>query len=264
MIDLVDTHCHMTDLADDEVEAQIARAKASCVNRMICIGVGETIASAKRAVELATKHEEVFASVGIHPHDAKAGAEISHYESLACEKKVVAIGESGLDYFRDWSPFEEQRRVFRDTISFARNIKKPLIIHSRNAREETLQTLIECKAHEVGGVFHCYSEDIEFAKKVLDINFAISFTGVVTFKNASALREVVAFLPEDRFMLETDAPYMAPEPFRGQKSEPAHVYNIAQKVAQVRGVDLEKISEITSATAKRIFDWESQHGSKRI
>jgi TatD DNase family protein len=220
---------------------------------MICIGASEGVATASQAVELANKYPFVWASVGVHPHSAGQYQSLEEIENLAANERVVAIGETGLDFFRDWAPFENQRTLFRNSISFAKEIKKPLIIHCRDAGEEIFSILKELGAESVGGVFHCYAESAEFAQKLVDINFKISLPGTLTFKRSEKLREEVKKIPLQQIMLETDCPYMAPEPFRGTPSEPMHVYQIALKLAEIKEVTLEEVAKVTTQTAKDLF-----------
>lgn len=252
-MELLDTHCHLTTVDTDLVPEIIKRAKECFVKRYICVGASEKIISAHQAVQLAEKYPEIWASVGIHPHDADSGHSISELEQLATHKKVVAIGETGLDYFRDWANIDNQKKLFKDTISLARSLKKPLIIHCREAKEDVFNILKSCNAKEVGGVFHCYSEDFEFAKQLEEINFIVSFTGSLTFKKASELRNTAKQISLERIMLETDMPYMAPEPFRGNPSEPMHVYQIALQMAEIHEVTVEEIARISTQNAERIF-----------
>jgi len=252
-MELIDTHCHLTELSVEELKAQLERAELAGVKKMICIGAGYGVEAAFRAVKLAESYPNIWASVGIHPHDATAKDRFGELEELALHPKVVAIGETGLDYFREWSPYEDQRALFRSSIQLAIRVQKPLVIHCREAREDTFRLLSEEGAEQVGGVFHCYSEDFPFAEKLHNINFITSFPGSLTFKKATALRETARQIPFGRIMLETDAPYMAPEPFRGKTSEPAHVLRIAEVLAETKGVSLEAIAEETTKTAKALF-----------
>ena len=252
-MDLIDTHCHLYTFEDEKIPAILARAKEAHVSRAICIGAGHGLVSAEKSVSLAKKYDNVFASVGIHPHDAAADVSIRDVAEYADYNKVVAIGETGLDFFRDWSPKEEQYRLFEETVAFAKEIKKPLIIHCRDALNETLEVLIKNNAKEVGGVFHCYAGDEEFAKKILDLNFIISITGTLTFKKATEFRNTVKEIPLTQIMLETDAPYMAPEPYRGKKSEPAHVLEIAKMLSEIKEVSLAEVAKKTTANAEHLF-----------
>lgn len=252
-MELIDTHCHLTNYSDEEVQQILARAKSKHVTRVICIGASEGLDSAVRAIELAERFENVWATVGIHPHDAGKELDFTKLVKLSQHKKVVAIGETGLDFFRDWAPVDKQYELFQQTIKLALEVNKPLIIHSRDAAEQTIAELEKLSATQVGGVFHCYSETAEIAKRLNQMNFLVSFTGNITFKKAVEFRAEVAAIPLTQIMLETDTPYMAPEPFRGSKSEPAHVYEIAKKIAEVHGVTIEQVAETTTATARKFF-----------
>lgn len=253
-MELIDTHIHLDfDQYDTDRDALFARAHAVSVNRMISIGAGGGIASTKRALALSERYPFVWASVGLHPHDA--GHEVTEEEirTLARSQKVVAIGETGLDFFRDWSPVDMQYKWFAFQIELAKELKKPLIIHSRDAGTECLRMLKEQNAQEVRGVFHCYSEDAAFAAQLREIGFLVSFTGTVTFKKADVLRSIVKEIPLDQIMVETDGPYMAPEPYRGQRSESAHVVQVAQTIAAVKGISFEEVCKATTQNAESLF-----------
>ncbi len=252
-LELTDSHCHLYSIPEENIETIIQNSFNAHVTRIVCVGASEGIESAKTSVLLAEKFPAVWATVGIHPHDTGKFTEVKDLEQFCSHQKVVAIGETGLDYFRDWAPKENQLKVFHDTIALALNQKKPLVIHSREAANDCLDILKKQNAKEVGGVFHCYAEDAEFAKKLKDINFLVSFPGTITFKSATKLREIVKEIPLEQIMLETDAPYMAPEPYRGKHSEPKHVLQIAQKLAEIKEVSLETIAEITTKTALKFF-----------
>lgn len=254
---LIDSHCHLTDLSEEELSAVIERAAQNHVLEMVCIGAGDGEGAAWRAVEIARSRPNIWASVGIHPCDAAVRQDLDIYEELLADPKVVAIGETGLDFFRDRAPVEMQRALFERSIEVARNLKKPLIIHCRDAQDETLEMMERFHAHEAGGVFHCYTGDAELAKRLEGMNFYVSFPGTVTFKNAHALREVVRNISLEWILLETDSPYMAPEPFRGKPSEPAHVLYVAQKVAEVHEVSVERVAQITSANSTKLFGLSS-------
>jgi TatD DNase family protein len=252
-MDLIDTHCHLTALRHKSADDALAVAAAQNVTRVICVGSVEGTKSAHEAVALAQTHPNVWAAVGIHPHDAGSYTSVEEIAGHAKHPKVVALGETGLDFYRDWSPRDKQQILFENTIALAKECGKPLIIHCREALEETLATLIRCHAEEVGGVFHCYSGDAAFAVKLHELNFLVSFPGSITFKQAGAIREAAAKIPLSQIMLETDCPYMAPEPLRGKPSEPAHVYHIAKKLAEVRGLTIEEIAKATTENAVRLF-----------
>jgi len=257
-VDLIDTHCHLPAVDQAPVEEILERAAAAGVKRCVCIGASEEKKSASDAIGLAERFENVWASVGVHPHDAKSFTELSGLEELAVHPKVVAIGETGLDFFRDWAPKDNQYKLFENTIAFAKNIGKPLIIHCRDAAEETFRLLKESGASQIGGVFHCYSETAEFAKRLEEINFIVSFPGSLTFKSAHALRETAKAIPLERIMLETDAPFMAPEPFRGKPSEPAHVLQVAMKLAELKELSVQEVARRTSRTAEKFFRLPTQ------
>ena len=253
-MELVDTHCHLTSLSHGTTEEILARAQEAFVTRCVSIGASDGLNSAYEALSLAKAHKNVWCSVGIHPHDAGNTIEIETLEDIVGDSLVVAIGETGLDFYRDWAPADKQRELFERTIAFARKHKKPLIIHSRSAGEECLETLTRLQARDVGGVFHCYAENAEFAKKLADTNFLVSYPGALTFKSAHAVREIAAAIPLEQIMLETDAPYMAPEPFRGKPNEPAHVLQIAQAMAKVKDISIQEVARVTTSTAKRFYN----------
>ncbi len=253
-MELIDTHIHLDfDQYDPDRKELFARAHAASVNRMITIGAGGGIASTLRAISLAEENQFVWASVGVHPHDAGHEISLKEIRSLAAHPKVVAIGETGLDFFRDWSPIDRQREWFKAQIDISKELSKPLIIHSREAGEEAIATLIREGADAVGGVFHCYSEDAAFAKRLMEINFLISITGTVTFKKADKLRNIVKEIPLEQIMVETDGPYMAPEPYRGARSESAHVVEIARTIASIKEISFEEVCRVTTENAERLF-----------
>lgn len=252
-MELVDTHCHLNLLEHRPLEQIIADALTHRVTRMLCVGATDGIHSAKVAVDLAERIPEVWASIGIHPHDAGTHRSIEGLEEHLSHPRVVAVGETGLDFYRDWAPQDAQRELFINTIGLAKKHKKPLIIHCRDAQDETLEILKKHKAEEVGGVFHCYPSDAVFAAKLREINFLVSFTGILTFKKATALKEAARQIPLEQIMLETDCPYMAPEPFRGQPSEPMHVARIAEVLAEIKGIPVEEVAKATTENAQRLF-----------
>ncbi len=252
-MNLIDTHCHLTHTPREELQELLERAKECGVNKLVCIGASDATASAKDALDIANSFTNIYCSIGVHPHDAGSYQTLDEISKLATEDKVVAIGETGLDYFKDWAPIEDQKKLFRNSISLAKEVGKPLIIHSREAADDSLSILKELSADKVGGVFHCYAEDSEFAKKLADYNFLVSFTGNVTFKKAHDRREAVAGIPLEQMMLETDMPYMAPEPFRGKPSEPMHVLKIAETIARVKDISLEEVARVTTRTANDFF-----------
>ncbi len=250
----VDTHCHLapTYLPDGE-GAVLARAKAAGVEAFVVIGVDDNLAAAKHAVSLAENHAEIRAAVGIHPHDARVldDAMFEELRALARHERVVAVGEIGLDYHYDHSPRDVQRAAFARLIGLARDLKKPIVIHTREAAEETLEILEAEGAREVGGIIHCFSEDVPFARRALDLDFDISFSGIVTFKSAVAIQEAARFVPSDRIHLETDSPYLAPVPLRGKTNEPAYLAHTAKRVAELRGTSLEDLAAVCRTNVER-------------
>ena len=254
---LVDSHCHLGDPAfDADREAVWQRARAAGVTRAVIIGAGGGSASNAVAIATAGAHPEAMrAVVGIHPHDAKDAtpAALSELETLAREPLVAAIGESGLDYYYTHSPREAQIESLRAHVALARSARKPLVVHCRDAYVDLLRVLREERAHEVGGVVHCFTGSIDEARGVLDLGFAISLSGIVTFRNADALRAAARAVPRDRLLVETDAPFLAPVPLRGKRCEPAFVVETALALAKVRDEDLGELCAATSANAARRF-----------
>jgi TatD DNase family protein len=252
---LIDTHAHLdSPKFDDDREEMIARAREAGVDAIVNIGFNrETIPT---TMALAEKYPFIYAAVGWHPTDAvdmKLEEDLAWIERLCAHPKVRAIGEIGLDYYWDTSPKDVQHVVFREQIRLARRLGKPIVIHNRDAHEDTVRLLREEKASEVGGVMHCFSGSWEIAKMCLDLNFYISFGGPVTFKNARVPKEVLKQVPLDRLLVETDAPYLAPHPHRGKRNESAYVRLAAEAAAEIKGLSLEEISEITSENARRLF-----------
>jgi TatD DNase family protein len=252
---LFDTHCHLDPSHfPDGADEVLARARAAGVGHFTVIGVG-SLETARAAADLAGRRADVFATVGVHPHDASTfddGLEAALAELLGRER-VRALGEVGLDYHYDHSPRDVQRAVFRRMVAVARSAKKPLVIHTRSAPDETLAILEEEGARDVGGIIHCFSEDRRFAERALDLGFYLSFSGIVTFKNAHAIHDVARFAPADRVLVETDSPYLAPVPMRGKKCEPAFVVHTAKRLAELRGATLAEIEATTTENAARAF-----------
>ncbi len=253
---LIDTHTHLDDARyNDDREAMIARAREAGVEAFVSIGCDLTTSQA--AVSLADQYPFVYASVGVHPHEVKHIQDdwYDEFRQLAKNKKVVAYGEIGLDYHYNHSSPKEQRERFREQIQLARELKLPVIIHTREAQEDTIMILRQEKASEVGGVFHCFSGDASLAKDALDLGFYLSFSGILTFQNATMLRDIAKNTPLDRVLIETDCPYLTPVPYRGKRNEPAYVSQVAQQLASIYGpaLSLEQISRQTSDNAKRLF-----------
>jgi TatD DNase family protein len=253
----VDSHCHLDPqyfpAGPDDV---LARAVKAGVHGFVVIGVGADLAPARAAVALASRlGERVGAAVGVHPHDATSLDDAAYAElsRLARDPSVVAVGEIGLDYHYDHSPRYVQRAAFARLVGLAREVNKPIVVHTREAKEDTLAILQAEGAHDVGGVIHCFSEDVPFARRAIDLGFDVSFSGIVTFKNARSVHDTAAWAPLDRILVETDSPYLAPAPMRGKPCEPAYVIHTARRVAELRGVALEDVARATSANAERRF-----------
>jgi TatD DNase family protein len=260
---LFDTHCHLDSGHFPEgADAVLERARDGGVGAFACIGVG-SLAHAEEAVALAERRADVVATVGVHPHDASTldGALETALEALSRRERVVAFGEVGLDYHYEHSPRDTQKDVFRRSIALARRVNKPLVIHTREAAADTLAILDEENARDVGGIIHCFSEDRAFAGRALELGFFLSFSGIVTFKNAVAIKDVAAWAPEDRVLIETDSPYLAPVPMRGKRCEPALVVHTARHLAELRGVTPERIAAATRANAEGVFRVASSAGS---
>lgn len=250
---LIDTHCHLdSEYFPEGADETLARAREAGVTGFVCIGVGSLV-QARSALELAARRPDVWATVGVHPHDAANfdDAQEAELMRLAQAPRVVAVGEIGLDFHYDHSPRARQEEVFRRFVQLARQLKKPIVVHTRSAPDETLRILTEEKASDVGGLIHCFSENKPFAARALDLGFDLSFSGIVTFKRALDIQEVAGWAPADRILVETDSPYLAPVPLRGKRCEPAHVVHTARFVAALRGVSLEQIAEQTSQNAAR-------------
>ncbi|KZE73520.1 hydrolase TatD [Paenibacillus elgii] len=251
---ITDTHAHLNaPQFDEDRQEVIERARANGISRIINVGFNrETIPS---SIALAEQYDFIYSTVGWHPTDAKdmTPEDLEWIESLCGHEKVVAIGEIGLDYYWDTSPKDVQDRVFRQQIQLARKVGLPIVIHNRDAHHDVVQTLREEKAAEVGGVMHCYSGSWETAKMCLDMNFYISFGGPVTFKNAKQPKEVLEKVPLDRLLIETDAPYLAPHPYRGKRNESSYVRLVAETAAEIKRISLEELCGITTANAGRLF-----------
>jgi TatD DNase family protein len=247
-----DTHCHLdTEHNPDGPDGVLVRAREAGVTGFLCIGVGG-LSQAEQALAVAERHPDVFASVGVHPHDAARDGALD-FGALWAHPRLLAVGEVGLDYHYDHSPRETQAEVFRRYIALARELNKPLIIHTRSAAEDTLHLLETEGARDCGGVIHCFSEDRAFATRALDLGFYLSFSGIVTFKSAKSIQEVATFAPADRVLVETDSPYLAPVPLRGKRCEPAFVVHTGRFVAGLRGVDEAHLAALTTENARRCF-----------
>lgn len=253
---LVDSHCHLdrVDLTpyDGDFSKLIQSTRDAGVSHMLCVSID--LESYPDMLSLVEPFDDVSVSVGVHPNDLdRREPDVDELVELARHPKNVAIGETGLDYFRTEGDLDWQRERFRTHIRAARAAAKPLIIHTRDAREDTIAILREEQAQDVGGVMHCFTETWEMAKAALDLNFFISFSGIVTFKNADELREVATQVPLDRLLIETDSPYLAPVPFRGKPNEPRYVQNVAEKIAELRGMPVTELAELSRDNFYRLF-----------
>ncbi|OPY58662.1 MAG: putative deoxyribonuclease YcfH [Pelotomaculum sp. PtaU1.Bin035] len=251
---LFDTHAHLNfgDF-DADLDEMIGRARAAGVVNIV--NAGYDLASSRRARELADRYDLIYIAVGIHPH--VAGKALPGYleqlEMLAAHPKVVALGEMGLDYFRDLSPRPVQRKVFREQIALAKKLNLPVIIHDREAHGDMMEILREDGPGLPGGVIHCFSGSWEMAKECIAMGFYISIAGPVTFSNASRLKDVAARVPLDRLLVETDAPYLAPAPNRGKRNEPAYVRYTAEEVAALKKMEPEKLAKICTENGRKLF-----------
>jgi TatD DNase family protein len=254
---LVDAHCHLTGsyLSSDQVEATLARARAEGVTGFIAVGTD--LDDSRAVLALTARIPGVQASLGVHPHEAKGwSAEVAAaLATMLAEPSVRFVGETGLDWHYDLSPRDEQEVAFRAQIRLAKAVGKPLMIHTRSAPEATLQVLEEEGADAVRGIIHCFSENRAFAVRALDLGFYLSFSGITTFKKAEAVRDVAAWAPADRILVETDAPFLAPVPYRGKPNEPGFVRFTAEAVAELRGLPAAKLAELTTQNLEALCGW---------
>ncbi len=252
---LVDSHCHLDDEKfDADRDAAIERARAAGVARMMAIGTGDGPPDLETALRLARRHDFIYATIGVHPHDAaKATPEtFDTLAHLAKDPKVLAIGEIGLDYHYDFSPRDVQRSVFSQQLALAATAGKPIVIHTREAWADTLAVLREHGLPH-GGIMHCFTGGPKEAGDALDVGFHLSFGGILTFPKADDIRQAAAETPEDRLLIETDSPYLAPIPYRGKRNEPAFLAETARRLAEVRQTSVENIAAITTQNFNRLF-----------
>ncbi|NKI17328.1 TatD family hydrolase [Spongiibacter sp. KMU-166] len=253
---LVDSHCHLDriDLSpyNGDLGAAIAAAEERGVSRMLCIGID--LNNAGRVVEIAQQFDNIYASVGIHPLDiSDEVCGVSTLLELAAQNKVVAIGETGLDYYYSSDNKSAQQESFAHHLQASAQCGKPVIVHTREAREDTLALIREHGDPATAGVLHCFTESWEMASAAMEMGYYVSFSGIITFKNAQELRDVVKKMPMDRLLVETDSPYLAPVPFRGKKNEPKYVCEVAACVAEIKGLTLEEVAERTTANFNQLF-----------
>ena len=262
MTSLIDTHCHLDrDPLHASVDEVLARARAAGVVR--CITIGTSVASSTASVALAARYPDVYAAVGIHPHDAETVTDesLAAIEALAQAPKVVAIGEVGLDHYRNHASPAAQARAFRAFIAIAQRRHLPLLIHCRDAYDELLAMLRELSRAPVRGAIHCASGPAAFIRGALELGLHISFSGIVTFPNARAVQALVPLVPEHRLLIETDAPWLAPQPVRGQTNEPAYVAHTAACVAQLRGISIDALGALTSRNACQLLHLPQPDGA---
>lgn len=253
---LFDTHAHLDFGAYDNDRGEVlARARKAGVEYVTVIGSGEGLKCQERAIAAAEKYDGLWATAGVHPHDAKLmSAEVLDWlRGLLGHEKVVALGEVGLDFFKNHSPRKDQVKWFREQLALARELDMPVVIHDRDAHREVLGILKDDGAPKAGGIMHCFSGDAGFALEMTAMGFYISFPGVLTYKNARDLPAAARAVPEDRLLIETDCPFLTPAPHRGKRNEPAYVKFVAEKLAEVRGVALEHIAQATTRNAFRAY-----------
>ncbi|MDD5034784.1 MAG: TatD family hydrolase [Methylococcaceae bacterium] len=253
---LIDSHCHLDRLDlrpyDGDFNRFVADTREQGIDHMLCVSI--SLEAWPAMVELVGGHAGISVSVGVHPNERDChDPTVAELVERAANPKVVAIGETGLDYFRSEGDLAWQQDRFRTHIRAARQAGKSLIIHTRDARQDTLRILREEQAAEIGGVFHCFTEDWETARQALDLNFYLSFSGIVTFKNAVQIQEVARKIPEDRFLVETDSPYLAPIPHRGKPNYPQYVRQVAQFIADLRGISADEVARLSSRNYRRLF-----------
>lgn len=253
---LIDSHAHIQgNEYDGEVEAVIERARGVGVEKIIAVGGAGDMSSNTDAIALADSFHAVYATVGMHPHDAKDVGieELETLRGLTTHPKVVAVGETGLDYYYNHSSHELQEQAFSSFIHMACETGLPIVVHERDAAEKAAELLRQEGNGKLCGVIHCFTGNYQAARAYLDLGFYLSFTGIITFKNAEPLRAVVRQIPLDRILVETDAPYLTPVPHRGKRNEPAYVRFVAETVAKLRGISLEEVASITTANTQKLF-----------
>ena len=251
---LFDTHAHLhfPDFDADRAE-MMTRARQAGVTRMLTIGT--EVPTSRAAIDLAESEPDVWATVGVHPHDAVEADDgvLTEIERLAGAARVVAVGEIGLDFFRNLSPRDAQERVFRHLVGVARRVRKPVIVHCRDAHADVLGILGDERVGEIGGIMHCFSGDVAVARRCLDLGLLVSLAGPVTYPNARALPDVARFVPADRLVVETDCPFLPPQGYRGKRNEPAYLALTAARVAELRGEPLEEFARRSSDNACRLL-----------
>lgn len=253
---LIDSHCHLDrlklDVYDGSLDAALAAAAGRGVEKMLCVGI--SVDNVAAVIDIAERYPQVVSSVGVHPLDVEKGlADAQQLMAWASHPKVVAIGETGLDYYYDKDSKILQQQSFAVHLQAAAEIALPVIVHTRDAREDTLALIAEHGSRDSAGVLHCFTENWDMARRAMDLNYMISISGIVTFNNASALRDVVKQVPLDRLLVETDSPYLAPVPYRGKPNEPAFVRDVCEYIAELKGVSYQELAEVTAANFHRLF-----------
>ena len=253
---MIDSHCHLdfAEYANDRGQV-LARARGAGITAFVCIGSGKDTVSAREAVSLAAAEPDIWAAVGVHPHDVArmSEADWSELDALARAPRVVGIGETGLDYHYDHSPREAQLAAYERFVELARAVRRPVISHVRDAHDDAARILRDAGAPEVGGVIHCFTGGVAEARKYLDLGHHLSFSGILTFKNAQPIREAAAFAPLERILVETDAPFLAPIPHRGKRNEPAFIVETLRVLAEVRGAAVADVDAATTENTRRLF-----------
>ena len=252
---LIDTHVHLNaHQYDEDLEEVIARARENGLEKMVVIGCDRP--SIERTMELIEEYDDIYGVIGWHPVDAIdcTDEDLQWIEELSAHRKIVGIGETGLDYHWDKSPKDVQKELFRKQLALAIRVGLPIIIHNRESTEDCVEILKEENAQDIGGIMHAFSADEKTADEIIDMNFYVSLGGPVTFKNAQLPKDIAVHVPLDRLLVETDAPYLTPHPFRGKRNEPAHVKLVAEKIAELRGMSYEDLAAATTENAKRLYN----------
>lgn len=251
----IDSHCHLDRLKLEDfngsLDQVVAQAQAVGVSHMLCVSV--TLDDFPNMMAKTAAYKNVYLSCGVHPLNQAQTVDQDQLYQLCQHQRVIAVGETGLDYFYAPETKALQFDAFEKHVEVAKQVKKPLIIHTRDAREDTLTILKQHDASQVGGILHCFTESLDMAKAAMELGFYISFSSIVTFKNASELREVAKYIPDDRFLIETDAPYLAPVPHRGKQNQPAYVVEVAKHLASIRGQSVEQIAQLSRNNFNRLF-----------
>ncbi len=252
---LIDTHVHLNaHQYNDDLEEVIVRARENGLEKMVVIGCDRP--SIERTMELIEEYDDIYGVIGWHPVDAIdcTDEDLKWIEELSAHKKIVGIGETGLDYHWDKSPKDVQKKLFRKQLALAKRVGLPIIIHNRESTEDCVEILKEENAEEIGGIMHAFSADKKTADEIIAMNFYVSLGGPVTFKNAQLPKDIAVHVPLDRLLIETDAPYLTPHPFRGKRNEPAHVKLVAEKIAELRGMSYEELAGATTENAKKLYN----------